>query len=430
MELDADIVCVQEMDWAQYEDYWVPRLCGEVKSESMQPGVYTKPVDPDNGFNYSACFYPKSRFRSMSEKAKRSPNGGVDGCATFWRRNALQPVGQPFTIEFAQLALSRNDFQKNDTMFARFCSKDNIALAIVLERIETKQRVLVTNVHIHWDPLQTDVKLVQSYMLMEQLEKFTKKFLREQSANSSQKHLPTIICGDFNSLPGSLVYQFLSNPGGVREVGIHEDLKECFTPAIDSKSEAVSETTAETPSSSGISAESGANSSASSSTSNLVGSVDSPMPAADPSNSEDDPSVLKRWPNWKSSGYGDIAKTEVLKHYLSGSLMSAYGGIESVPIEVFLFLILCSYNIDDVFREKISTSPRRMFFRLPPTALANRLPILSRVFRSQITQLDSPVSLTTFGSRLMILKWMEPLVVIFSEPILAKMLFAGFEKVS
>lgn len=151
----------------------------------------------------------------MSEKNKRAPGGGVDGCATFWKKDRFCMVGEPLIIEFNQLALCRPDFEKNDTLFQRFCSRDNIAMGVVLEQLPTttgsvsnsrgdqgtrnamkdRKRFLVTNVHIHWDPQHTDVKLVQSVMLMEEIEKFI-------AAQSHSKNLAILLCGDFNSLPG------------------------------------------------------------------------------------------------------------------------------------------------------------------------------------------------------------------------------------
>ena len=255
---------------------------------------------------------------------KRAPGGGVDGCATFWKKDLFRQVGSPMVVEFTQLALGRNDFDKNDTMFDRFCGKDNIALGVVLEVIESEPkdavpfRFLVTNVHIHWDPAQTDVKLVQAVMLMDEIGKFSKKFLDEHPETvRGGSTIPTIICGDFNSLPGGLVYDFLSNPGGVRDIGKHPDLAECFTVETSEN--------AEDPSS--------ASTDASETTTTKKPSV--VQSAASLSSIDDDSRTkLRRWRNWKESGYGEIAKSEVLKHTMSGSLRSAYSGIEGVPVEV------------------------------------------------------------------------------------------------
>lgn len=305
MELDADVICLQEVDWAQYDDWLLPRL---------------------SAHGYAASFLPKSRFRTMSEKMKKSPGGGVDGCATFWKTNKLRQVGTPMVVEFAQLALGRSDFAKNDTMFERFCSKDNIALGVVLESVtghdavatttpSAPHRFFVVNVHIHWDPAQTDVKLVQSVMLMDEIGKYTAKFMREHpQVPRSSMTIPTLISGDFNSLPNGLVYDFLSNPGGVRDVGKHADLTECFAaPLLPTPADTTEDTDT------------------------VKESAKDEKATGKAAVVDDEQRVqLKRWLSWRESGYGEIARSEVLKHALSGSLCSAYKGVEGVPVEVRL----------------------------------------------------------------------------------------------
>lgn len=51
------------------------------------------------------------------------------------------------------------------------------------------------NCHLFWDPKYSDVKLIQSYQLITQIQ-----------ALMQQEPLPLIICGDFNSEPHSAVY--------------------------------------------------------------------------------------------------------------------------------------------------------------------------------------------------------------------------------
>ncbi|VDP03070.1 unnamed protein product [Soboliphyme baturini] len=66
----------------------------------------------------------------------------------------------------------------------------------------------VCTAHIHWDPELCDVKLVQTMMLVQELDKVLKKL--ETTYNIPYDHLPTLICGDLNSLPESGVCEFLS----------------------------------------------------------------------------------------------------------------------------------------------------------------------------------------------------------------------------
>jgi len=60
MNYDADFLCLQEVDIAQYEDYFVKHLQGQ---------------------EYEGVFWPKSRYKTMSDTDRRQ----VDGCATFYK---------------------------------------------------------------------------------------------------------------------------------------------------------------------------------------------------------------------------------------------------------------------------------------------------------------------------------------------------------
>ena len=71
-----------------------------------------------------------------------------------------------------------------------------------------RQLMLVANVHIHWDPEYSDVKLIQTIMFMNEL----KKIMDEESVSfrpggtpRSQEAcpIPLVLCGDLNSLPDS-----------------------------------------------------------------------------------------------------------------------------------------------------------------------------------------------------------------------------------
>merc|ERR1711967_126002 len=72
-----------------------------------------------------------------------------------------------------------------------------------------RHMLCVINTHILADPGFADVKLWQANMLLRSLEQ-------------TCKHMPILLCGDFNSMPESAVYELLRS-GSVRSD--HEDLK-------------------------------------------------------------------------------------------------------------------------------------------------------------------------------------------------------------
>jgi mRNA deadenylase 3'-5' endonuclease subunit Ccr4 len=68
-----------------------------------------------------------------------------------------------------------------------------------------KRRLCVANTHIYWDPEFEDVKLWQTWVLCQELEKLV-----------WDRQLPMLLCGDFNSMPDSPVYDLLAADRRVR----------------------------------------------------------------------------------------------------------------------------------------------------------------------------------------------------------------------
>ncbi|KAG0147068.1 hypothetical protein CROQUDRAFT_656525 [Cronartium quercuum f. sp. fusiforme G11] len=195
MQYGADVICLQEVDVEQYEDFFVQSL-------------------KDQG--YEGVFYPKSRARTMGSEERRH----VDGCATFFKTSIFQLIERE-CVEFNQIPM-RSESHKTEDMFNRVMTKDNIAVIAMLEHRRSGARQLVANVHIHWDPEFRDVKLIQTAMLIEQVgalaDRFAKLPPRSHTSSgvpaprySSGVEIPIIVCGDFNSVPSSGVYDYLSS---------------------------------------------------------------------------------------------------------------------------------------------------------------------------------------------------------------------------
>ncbi|CAN1140593.1 Carbon catabolite repressor protein 4 homolog 4 [Linum perenne] len=64
--------------------------------------------------------------------------------------------------------------------------------------------VIVANTHLYWDPEWADVKLTQAKYLLSRLAKF--KMLVSERFECAPS---VILAGDFNSIPGDKVYQYL-----------------------------------------------------------------------------------------------------------------------------------------------------------------------------------------------------------------------------
>lgn len=144
--------------------------------------------------SYDGIFYPKSRAKTMNDWDRTF----VDGCAIFFKSDRFKLEEKNF-IEFNQVALARPSLRKHKDMYNRVMTRDNIAVACRLIHLESDQSILIGTVHIHWDPSHRDVKLVQTIMLVEEMERLLSK--NPQSA--------LILCGDFNALQESGVGDFL-----------------------------------------------------------------------------------------------------------------------------------------------------------------------------------------------------------------------------
>lgn len=102
-------------------------------------------------------------------------------------------------MEFSQLAIRSADGSTD--MLNRVMTKDNIALCAILRVVEAMEPtyILVVNAHVHWDPECSDVKLIQTMLLMNEVERLVTK----TKSDLNVKEVPMIFCGDLNSLPKS-----------------------------------------------------------------------------------------------------------------------------------------------------------------------------------------------------------------------------------
>ncbi|KAJ1731040.1 Glucose-repressible alcohol dehydrogenase transcriptional effector [Coemansia biformis] len=209
--LQPDIICLQEVEACQFDEFFKGKL-GEM--------------------GYEGVFWTKSRARTMTEDERKR----VDGCATFYKSSMFTCVASRL-LEFQQSALSRKDFRKCDDFFNRFMTKDNIVGFAVLRhrKLPGEPMLFVANAHVHWDPEFVDVKMVQTAMLTEELAGLIRKHAPgmgsapavqpASGAGESEAHriqmqlqaqqkqfqkVAAITCGDFNSTPGSGLYEFMS----------------------------------------------------------------------------------------------------------------------------------------------------------------------------------------------------------------------------
>lgn len=192
--LNTDIICLQEVETRTFHEFWVPVM---------------------EAIGYKGYFFSKTRSKTMSEVESKK----VDGCATFFRTSKFQLV-QKLHLEYNTVCMGSDRYKKTKDLFNRFMNKDHIALITYLQYVETGEKIVVVNTHLHWDPAFNDVKALQVGILLEEMQGIMKKFLHTNSIDEV-KNASLIICGDFNSTKKSAVYQLFAT-GAVSK---HEDLE-------------------------------------------------------------------------------------------------------------------------------------------------------------------------------------------------------------
>ncbi|XP_022897796.1 carbon catabolite repressor protein 4 homolog 1-like [Olea europaea var. sylvestris] len=179
----ADIVCLQEVQSDHFDEFFAPEL---------------------DKHGYQAL------FKKKTAEVYSGDINSIDGCATFFRRDKFSHV-KKYEVEFNKAAQSLTDAvvpsaQKN-TALNRLV-KDNVALIVVLEAKFSnlgvdnpgkRQLVCVANTHVNMHQDLKDVKLWQVHTLLKGLEKI-----------AASADIPMLVCGDFNSVPGSAPHSLLA----------------------------------------------------------------------------------------------------------------------------------------------------------------------------------------------------------------------------
>eukprot|EP00252_Welwitschia_mirabilis_P025065 TRINITY_DN7692_c0_g2_i1.p1 TRINITY_DN7692_c0_g2~~TRINITY_DN7692_c0_g2_i1.p1 ORF type:complete len:605 (-),score=99.99 TRINITY_DN7692_c0_g2_i1:477-2291(-) len=182
---NADILCFQEVQSDHFEEFFAPEL---------------------EKHGYTAVYKKKTTEVYIGSAY------AFDGCATFFRRDRFSLV-KKYEVEFNKAAQSLTDAvvppAQKKAALGRLL-KDNVALIVVLEAKDSnngvdsaapgkRQLLCVANTHIHANPELKDVKLWQVHTLLKGLEKI-----------AASADIPMLVCGDFNSVPGSAPHALLA----------------------------------------------------------------------------------------------------------------------------------------------------------------------------------------------------------------------------
>ena len=193
LQYGTDIICMQEVETRTFTEFWLPLL--------SQKG-------------YKGLFLNKTRSKTMNENDSKK----VDGCATFYKVDKFTLVHKQ-NFEYNSVCMGSEKYKKTKDIFNRFMNKDNVALISYLQHKETGEKICFVNTHLHWDPAFNDVKTLQIGILLEELQGIIKRY-QHTSSMEEVKNSSLVICGDFNSVKESAVYQLFSTGSSQS----HEDM--------------------------------------------------------------------------------------------------------------------------------------------------------------------------------------------------------------
>lgn len=159
-QLDADILCLQEVQEDHYQNQIKPAL----QAQGYQ------------------CVY------------KKRTGSKPDGCAVVFKSSRLSLLSSN-PVEF---------FRRGDALLDR----DNVGLVVLLQpkdpagQSDPSSFICVANTHLLYNPRRGDIKLAQLAILLAEIGRLSR--LPDGSTN------PVVLCGDFNSTPWSPLYNLLT----------------------------------------------------------------------------------------------------------------------------------------------------------------------------------------------------------------------------
>ncbi|KAL3240292.1 CCR4-NOT core exoribonuclease subunit CCR4 [Nakaseomyces bracarensis] len=180
LKFNVDILCLQEVEAKTFEDFWQPLL---------------------EKHGYTGIFYAKTRAKTMQTKDSKK----VDGCCIFYKTSKFKLMYKD-VMDFSGAWMKHKKFQRTEDYLNRAMNKDNVAIYLKLQHIQSGEVVWVVTTHLHWDPKFNDVKTFQVGVLLDHLE----CLLKEHNPKQDVKKSPVLICGDLNSYLTSAVYELLS----------------------------------------------------------------------------------------------------------------------------------------------------------------------------------------------------------------------------
>lgn len=164
--IDADIICLQEVTQQQLSD-----ILSKMKPLGYDSEYLKKTGEREDG---SLTLFRTSKLKLLS-------------------KTALRLNGEDFNIS-----------QPIRRILGPILSKENIALFLALQPVNSNDILLVGNTHLLYNPKRGDIKLGQQQIILQAL-----RAMEEVIEKKYQAKTTVVLGGDFNLIPSSPLYQHI-----------------------------------------------------------------------------------------------------------------------------------------------------------------------------------------------------------------------------
>lgn len=175
-QLSCDIMCFQELESNVYHSLW----------------QHNFPLP-----NYALFYVRKPSPAYWGNK----PLDHMDGVGIFINQDRFDVLAHRELVFRDYIMQHKLRFEFTTDFTKRVVLRNTVGLLLKLWDKQTKQVLYVTNTHLYWLPLFNDVKLLQTKLLLNELRRFV--------ASDDPGKYNIVMCGDFNSTPDLLVYNYL-----------------------------------------------------------------------------------------------------------------------------------------------------------------------------------------------------------------------------
>ena len=189
-----DILALQELDLLTDLDGIIPAL------KTWGYEVVHTPTDQRR--DCCAIVFDKNKFRLVKTEIVR-----FDDLVTLWAsreksgaNNDSEANNMPLKDGTTFNNIKPNRTNSELTGIVRSFLRRNCAILAHLETIDTKQSILASSVHLYWHPGYEYVKLCQAKYLLDRA--------HAMASQNTKRRIPTLICGDMNSKPRSVVHRY------------------------------------------------------------------------------------------------------------------------------------------------------------------------------------------------------------------------------